>query len=334
MRARDLHLAGRAVHNLPPTPAIDTATGKSEVAREDLLGALRQVAFAASREPTRFYLNGIFIVDEGGSLGLIGTDGYRLARSCISSAPFTQDRRCIVPISTVTVLVKLLTKSKANQVKLRRSKSLFELTTPEFTVTTKLIDGSFPDYRRVIPPVPDSGVTVARADMVEALARLGAVVESKKKGRPLVGLTWDPTDPVLRLSLPLNLVRLTTPFRRPSQAAPWSPRRRFHTSSSWSTKRAARTSTSPAMAAATPSCFPIPETPRCCSCKCLARCRGNRREPHRRCPGSQNPTEQKTHRGKGESNMQNALMKQPLIADDGWGDAAAEAGERTIRGRP
>ena len=96
------------LEDLPTTPTIDTVMGEAELAREDLLGAIRQVMFAASTEATRFYLNGVCLHDEGAQLVAVATDGHRLAKCRIPAAPFSQDLSCIVPLATIGPLIKLL----------------------------------------------------------------------------------------------------------------------------------------------------------------------------------------------------------------------------------
>jgi DNA polymerase-3 subunit beta len=202
---------GRAVYSLPVMPiedlpevaAIDVVTGEAELAREDLLAAIKQVTFAAATEVTRYYLNGILLHDEGSQLAAVATDARRLAKCRIPATPFSQDLTCIVPLATIEPIVKLLGKSKAvERVKLRRSKSLVEITAPEFTLTSRLIDLTYPDYRRVIPAAPDNSATVDRNDLVAALTRLAAVAAGERKIANLAGLEWSPAEPALRLSLP------------------------------------------------------------------------------------------------------------------------------------
>ena len=112
------------------------------------------------------------------------------------------DHSCIVPNASIAAIIKLLTKTTVEDVRLRRSKSLLEVSAPGFVLTSKLIDGTFPDYARVIPAAPANSATVDHADLVAALTRLDAVSAHEKKLQHLVGLSWDPAEPVLRLSLP------------------------------------------------------------------------------------------------------------------------------------
>jgi DNA polymerase-3 subunit beta len=190
------------IDQLPPAPVIDVVVGEIELDRKELLAAIKQVVFAASTEETRYYLNGLLLHDEGDRLVLVATDAYRLAKRQLTSAPFSVDHSCIVPLRTIAPLIKLLGKTTAEEVRLRRSKALLEVSAPSFVLVSKLIDASYPDYARIIPKCPTNSATVDRTDLVAALVRLNAVSEHGEKLAALVGLAWEPAKPVLRLSLP------------------------------------------------------------------------------------------------------------------------------------
>jgi DNA polymerase-3 subunit beta len=190
------------IEQLPVVPAIDVVTGEVELNRKELLGAVKQVAFAASTEETRYYMNGILLHDDGQRLALVATDGHRLAKHRIPSAPLSSDRGCIISNATVTALIKLLSKTVAEDVRLRRSKALLELTASGVTLVSKLIDGTYPDYERVIPAASANSATVDHADLVAVLTRLEAVSAHEKNLQDLVGLAWGPAEPALHLSLP------------------------------------------------------------------------------------------------------------------------------------
>jgi DNA polymerase-3 subunit beta len=200
-RAR-YQLPAMPVEQLPPVPAIDDVTGEIELDRKELLESIKQIAFAASTEETRYYMNGILFRDRDDCLVLVATDGRRLAKCQIPSAPFSADHSCIVPNASVAATIKLLTRTTVEDVRLRRSKRLLEVSAPGFVLTSKLIDGAFPDYTRVIPATPANSATVDHVDLVAALTRLDAVSAHEKKLQHLVGLSWDPAEPMLRLSLP------------------------------------------------------------------------------------------------------------------------------------
>jgi DNA polymerase-3 subunit beta len=183
-------------------PLIEDVTGEVEVDRQELLEALKQVLFAISTEETRYYMNGVLFHDVPNRLALVATNGHQLTRCQIPSPPFAAGYTCIVPSASIPAIVKLLAKGVAEDVQLRRSETLFEISTPGLVFVSKLVDGTFPDYERVIPERPANGATVEHADLVAAITRLEAVSEHGKKLATLVGLRFDPVEPALRLSLP------------------------------------------------------------------------------------------------------------------------------------
>ena len=200
-RAR-YQLPAMPIEQLPPVPMIDDAAGEIELDRKELLEAIKQIVFAASTEETRYYMNGILFHDRDDWLVLVATDGRRLAKCQIPSAPFSQDHSCIVPNASIAAIIKLLTKAMVEDVRLRRSKSLLEVSAPGFILTSKLIDGTFPDYTRVIPATPANSATVDHADLVAALTGSTPCPRTRKNFSISSGCPGIPAEPVLRLSLP------------------------------------------------------------------------------------------------------------------------------------
>jgi DNA polymerase III subunit beta len=149
---------------------------------------LLRVAAAASTETARFYLNGIFLHTVGAHLIACGTDGHRLLRVAIPAGVFSTGHTCIVPLPTASIVQKLIKKTEADKVTLKRAKVLLVIETPEITFTTKLIDAVYPDYSRVIPETAKNTIAVDSDDLVAALTRLAAV--ATKDGVPLVALQW------------------------------------------------------------------------------------------------------------------------------------------------
>lgn len=151
----------------------------------ELLGALEFVSPAISAEETRYYLNGVYMHDEGG-LTFVATDGSRLLRdrlptSPLTFAPATENRKdgAIIPRAAITWMLKNL---KGAEVKVDIWESKMRLTTQTGVFTTNLIDGSFPQYQRVIPRDDDSrsglGVDDAKA-FAAALRKAGAMTGTK-----------------------------------------------------------------------------------------------------------------------------------------------------------
>jgi DNA polymerase III subunit beta len=188
------------IEDLPPTPRIDgESLGQVELEHEQALRIFERPLFCAGTDGTRYYLNGIYLHSlNDDELIAVATDGNRLTRVVVpATGILSQDRGLIVPLASTKVLTKLLKKSDG-QVTLRRSRTLLEFRTEKFNLTSKLIDGEFPSYERLIPPerLPNTA-TVERDALVRALARLKAVSED----HPAVGLVWDIDAAELRLPL-------------------------------------------------------------------------------------------------------------------------------------
>ncbi|CAN5337163.1 DNA polymerase III subunit beta [soil metagenome] len=153
------------------------------------------VRFAISTEETRYYLNGIFLHAVDGHLRGAATDGSRLARY-ITDLPEGGEGMAdsIVGRKCIGVLDKLLDKHEAPiAVSLSGKKIRVEIGT--VTVTAKLVDGTFPDYTRVIPAANDKAIWFDPKAMVEAVDRVAVISSEKTRlirmdvGRDVVTLT-------------------------------------------------------------------------------------------------------------------------------------------------
>jgi DNA polymerase-3 subunit beta len=154
-------------------------------------GQLRELVdrtrFAISTEETRYYLNGIYLhaAESGGArvLRAVATDGHRLARV---EEPLPEGASgmpgVIVPRKTVNELRKLAEEVQDEiQVALSDTKIRFSLGTVQ--LTSKLIDGTFPEYERVIPRGNDKVLRVAKKEFAEAVGRVAAI--SSERSRPV-----------------------------------------------------------------------------------------------------------------------------------------------------
>lgn len=181
--------AGRSTFTLQVLPAHDfpdltagTFQTSFSVSATNLARAMAAVAFAISTEETRYYLNGIFLhaIDEG--LMLVATDGHRLAKRFISADPGALPG-IILPKKTVNILLKLLADKSARdaEVHVEASDQKVRFSLPGITITSKLIDGTFPDYRRVVPQSHAGTAELDGAVLKAAVDRVATV--SSDKGR-------------------------------------------------------------------------------------------------------------------------------------------------------
>jgi DNA polymerase-3 subunit beta len=154
---------------------------------QELRGLIDRTRFAISTEETRYYLNGIFLhaaeSDAGPVLRAVATDGHRLARV---EEPLPQGAKgmpgVIIPRKTVTELRKLLDEV-STEVDVALSETRVQFTIDTMRLTSKLIDGTFPDYDRVIPRGNDKVLRVEKKDFNDAVGRVSAI--SAERHRPV-----------------------------------------------------------------------------------------------------------------------------------------------------
>jgi DNA polymerase-3 subunit beta len=177
------------LQSLPETDFPDMATGdlshKFTLAAGELKKLIDKTQFAISTEETRYYLNGIFVhtVDVEGHtmLRAVATDGHRLARVEIPSpAGAAGMPGVIVPRKAVAEVQKLIEDASAD-VTIEMSTTKARFTFGDVVLTSKLIDGTFPDYGRVIPSGNDKRLVVERDSFARAVDRVSTI--SSERGR-------------------------------------------------------------------------------------------------------------------------------------------------------
>ncbi|WP_415143494.1 DNA polymerase III subunit beta [Limimaricola cinnabarinus] len=141
--------------------------------------------FAISTEETRYYLNGVYMHvaegEQGRVLRCVATDGHRLAR-IDADLPEGAEKMAgvIVPRKTVNELRKLLDDDEA-LIEVSVSETKVRFTTPSITLTSKVIDGTFPDYSRVIPQNNSKRLEVDAAEFAKAVDRVATVSSERSR---------------------------------------------------------------------------------------------------------------------------------------------------------
>ncbi len=211
--------SGRSKFSLQMLPESDfpdltagTFSHTFTLAAADLKRLVDRTWFAISTEETRYYLNGIYFhaVENGGGLKFraVATDGHRLARAEIEAPHGSEDMPgVIVPRKTVGEIQKLVEDPEA-KVTVELSDSKIRLTflgkdgenpSVGIVLTSKLIDGTFPDYGRVIPQGNDKLMRVDRGEFATAVDRVSTI--SSERGRA-VKLTMSEGKLVLSVTNP------------------------------------------------------------------------------------------------------------------------------------
>lgn len=142
-----------------------------------LLGA---VQYAMAQQDIRYYLNGVLLVIEGNQIKLIATDGHRLAYISTKIESEHGKREVILSRKTVSELFKLLNDND-DKIKLEIAEKQVRISFSDITLTTKVIDGKFPDYDRVIPKYTNH-LTLDRQIILHALQRAAILSNEKFRG--------------------------------------------------------------------------------------------------------------------------------------------------------
>lgn len=198
--------AGRSRFNLQTLPAADfpllgdagAPLAKVTLPQKALRELLLLVQFSMAQQDIRYYLNGMLLVLEGTHMRVIATDGHRL--SYASGAVSKQDdkREVILPRKAVLELGRLLSDDdQPVDIEVYASQVRFRFGSIE--LTTKIIDGKFPDYTRVIPTNYQKRITLNRMLLLQALQR--AAILSNEKFR---GVRWMLAGGSLRISCTNN----------------------------------------------------------------------------------------------------------------------------------
>ena len=140
-----------------------------------------QVHFAMAVHDIRYYLNGILFVAEGKQLTLVATDGHRLGLAQAQLETDIPKQEVILPRKTVLELQRLL-KDEDTPIEMRfaGNQARFNFSGLEFV--TKLVEGKFPDYNRVIPKNHQNAVILGRATLLASLQRAAILTSEKFKG--------------------------------------------------------------------------------------------------------------------------------------------------------
>lgn len=155
------------------------------VPRDILAYAIDGVMFAASRDESRFNLNGVLWNVEGGSLKFVATDGHRLAMANEITTVMANDTKLIVPKKSMSAIRKFIDRT-ANPIDISVGPKSIELNSDNSTLLCRLLDGEYPHYQKVIPA--DSGVTIGveRSMIKRSLDMVRLMTSDRNRGVTLV----------------------------------------------------------------------------------------------------------------------------------------------------
>ena len=166
-----------------------TAEGKEffELPIRDLKDMIQQTVFAVSDDETRYFMNGVFFEKAEGKFIMVSTDGRRLAYISKNAAPELEDfSGIIIPPKIINIVMKRAGDEGMAKISVT-DKTIF-IQFGSYKLSSALIEGQFPNYRKVIPEIQTRHFIVKRLEMLDALRRVSLLVEQKSH-RVYLGLS-------------------------------------------------------------------------------------------------------------------------------------------------
>lgn len=171
-----------------PAPAQEDFSHEFSLTADSLLALLEKTRYAMSNEETRYYLNGVYVHsdDESQTMQAVATDGHRLIHTKI---PLPNGAKgmpgIIIPRKTVHEIYKLLDGKGEEAVTVSLSDSKIRFQFADMVLLSKLVDGNFPEYDRVIPQNNQNKMVVGRQVFASVVDRVATLVQEKGRGLKL-----------------------------------------------------------------------------------------------------------------------------------------------------
>lgn len=185
---------GKSRFNLQTLPAQDyplmTKTAEAgntviTIGQKFLKRLFKQVEFAMAQQDIRYYLNGLLCEVNGNRLNVVGTDGHRLSFTSIELNNSYDKQEVILPRKTVIELIKLLDESE-EEVTIELANGQANFAFGNIRLISKVIDGKFPDYTRVIPTGHQNSFTIDRTIILLSMQRASILSNEKYRGIRMV----------------------------------------------------------------------------------------------------------------------------------------------------
>ena len=159
-------------------------TNKIQIPQGIFKKLLGKVQYAMAQQDIRYYLNGVLLIIDGSDLKLVATDGHRLAYTTANLGTEYPKQEAILPRKTINELYKLL-QDNDEPISFEFSENQVRISFADVSITSKIIDGKFPDYGRVIPNY-NNHLALNRLSLLQALQRAAILSNEKFRGVRIV----------------------------------------------------------------------------------------------------------------------------------------------------
>ncbi len=177
---------GTSAEEYPVMPAINDGTTWNLQAQE-FKKALQQVVFAASSDETRPVLTGIYLHSDGSKLFMAATDSYRLAEKNLTTSK--HELSLLIPANALTEILRLITDSD-EEIIVTNDEQQVQFRIGDIELVTRLIEGKYPDYQKLIPQHFDSSAEVKRSEFTN-IAKVSSLFARENAGSITLKLDQD-----------------------------------------------------------------------------------------------------------------------------------------------
>ncbi|WP_292933141.1 DNA polymerase III subunit beta [Noviherbaspirillum sp.] len=170
-----------AAEEFPTVAQAEQFNAKVTLPQKTLKHLFNMVHFAMAQQDIRYYLNGMLLVVDGKNVIAVATDGHRLAFCQVETDQNFQRHEVIIPRKTILELQRLL-EDLDNPVDLEIATNQVKLSFADIELISKLVEGKFPDFTRVIPKGYKNNFTIDRQTLLHSLQRAAIMTSDKFKG--------------------------------------------------------------------------------------------------------------------------------------------------------
>src|SRR5438067_12411649 len=163
-----------AAEDFPRLPDLDTV-GTFTVDRESLLATVSRVARSASRDESRPVLTGILVRFEAGKLVMAATDSYRLSVKETKLSGDVPELEAIIPARALSELARIAQSGESVELGVHENQVVFAA--EDVWLTTRRIDGQFPNYKQLLPETFEHELTLLRSELLDVVRRVGVMVQ-------------------------------------------------------------------------------------------------------------------------------------------------------------
>ena len=170
-----------AAEEFPTVQQADSYNATVTLPQKTLKHLFNMVHFSMAQQDIRYYLNGLLLVLDGNNVIAVATDGHRLAFCQVATEQTFARQEVIIPRKTINDLQRLLEEND-EPVQLDIAANQVKLTFADIELISKLVEGKFPDYTRVIPKGYKNDFTIGRDELLRSLQRAAIMTSDKFKG--------------------------------------------------------------------------------------------------------------------------------------------------------